>query len=83
MIIFELLALKLPYEELSKSWLITEAVLEGTPPVLPELDAKYNFFIELFNQCTQFIPQKRPTPEAILNQLESQVQVSCKKSNSF
>mmetsp|Transcript_18155 Transcript_18155/g.51206 ORF Transcript_18155/g.51206 Transcript_18155/m.51206 type:complete len:532 (+) Transcript_18155:93-1688(+) len=60
MVIFEILALQLPYSELPP-FRITTNILQGISPKLPALGTEYDALVDLFKTCTAREPSKRPT----------------------
>ena len=69
MIIYELLALKLPYHEIKKTWDIADAVMSGVLPNLPPLDASFDPLIELFSKCLAMQPNCRPKASRLVSSL--------------
>ena len=59
MILFELLTLTQPYQEVEKSWKISESVVNGIPPQFPPLEDEYLPLCQIFHQCTKFSPSER------------------------
>lgn len=61
MLIFELLSLELPYSEIKKTWLISDAIVKGVLPKLPDnLGEEYSKIVDLFKSCVSKEPSLRP-----------------------
>jgi serine/threonine protein kinase len=69
MIVFELIARKLPYMEVPV-FQIHQQVLKGVGPALPaDLDRAYEGFVQLHRKCTTFKPEARPSLREITVEL--------------
>lgn len=66
MVLYELLALRLPYQREKD---IFEVVMKGKTPVLPALDESYAELVKLHRDCINYDPKKRPCSKEILIQL--------------
>ena len=72
MIIFELLALRLPYLEVKWSWKISQTIVDGIAPELPPFaeTQEYHPLVTLFKKCTSFDPSKRPNASKLMAKLK-------------
>jgi serine/threonine protein kinase len=69
MILFEMLTLRLPYQEVGKSWKICESVVNGIPPQFPPLEEEYLPLCQIFHRCTQFQPSERIKTTSLFKEL--------------
>ena len=69
MVLFQLLTLDIPYQEVEKSWKISECVLKGIPPQFPPLGAEYQSLITIFQKCTHLSPLERIKASDLCKQL--------------
>ena len=72
MIIFELLALRLPYLEVKQNWRISQCIVEGIAPELPGFaeTQEYQPLVRLFKKCTSFDPSNRPNASKLKAKLK-------------
>lgn len=61
MTLYELLVLNDPYYDCESSFEISEKIIRGESPKLPQLDSIYDAYIDLFHLCTDKNPENRPT----------------------
>ena len=71
MILFQLLTLEIPYQEIDKSWKISESVLNGRPPQFPPLGEEFLSLRQLFHKCTQFSPMERIRTSLLCKELSN------------
>ena len=71
MIIFELIALDIPYREITKSYEISEAIINGKLPILPSLSQEYDGLLSIFKQCLSLNPEERPKAKELVTMLKS------------
>jgi serine/threonine-protein kinase Nek2 len=70
MLIYELLALKPPFEELPP-FKVADAIVSGQVPVLPPLPSAYQSLVDLHVLCIRPNPQERPSLSAIIAAMKS------------
>ena len=72
MITFELLALHLPYTEVKQSWRVSQCIIDGIAPRLPEgLGPEYQPLIELFEKCISKSASSRPRASRLKSKLKA------------
>ena len=73
MVLYELMTLRTPYEELPKVWDIYTAVETGQRPLmLPEEIARYDEqLVTLYHQCINYNPDERPSLYSIMRVLNA------------
>eukprot|EP00009_Paramoeba_aestuarina_P001305 CAMPEP_0201509988 /NCGR_PEP_ID=MMETSP0161_2-20130828/2870_1 /ASSEMBLY_ACC=CAM_ASM_000251 /TAXON_ID=180227 /ORGANISM="Neoparamoeba aestuarina, Strain SoJaBio B1-5/56/2" /LENGTH=344 /DNA_ID=CAMNT_0047905099 /DNA_START=565 /DNA_END=1599 /DNA_ORIENTATION=+ len=59
MVIYELLALQMPYAN-APPFKVTANIIAGVAPELPKMGSEYDPIIELFQRCVSTLPQNRP-----------------------
>lgn len=77
MVIYELLALKQPY---NKEPDVLGVVMKGLKPELPSLDSRYNEIIEIHKSCIEFNPSDRPNSKELMVKLSNLVQKTLPKT---
>ena len=70
MVIYELLALDLPYSEL-RAFDIAETILRGEAPPLPPLSSEFDCLVDLHKDCIKKNPKERPSSRHLFSRLES------------
>jgi len=74
MVLYEILTLKLPFEDCPQ-FNVPDMVMKGIKPAIPSdtLDSSYNELIDLFIVCTSTDPALRPSTIEIKDKLISQM----------
>ena len=74
MLLYEMITLKLPYEQLDRFDII-DAVKAGetveSMSIEQEIHRRYPHIVDLYNQCTLRTPEKRPSLDEIIDKLSS------------